>query len=149
MKKLFFTLVLMLMSASVFSQSKNGAFSLRVENHTSCRQYYTVYGGELCDCINPEQDKYHSNMIVINPGTIHFYPDTTTLGIIFPTTSPAYIYGARVGSFGCSGGGTVDQPGCMGGAFSITYADCSPCNTTTATWYPDHCEGMAKLIFTP
>ena len=92
MKKLFFTLVLMLMSASAFSQF-NGVRSLRVENHTSCRQYYTVIGGKLCNCINPEQEKYHSDMIVINPGDIHFYPNTTTLGGMFlPPTPPAYIY---------------------------------------------------------
>ena len=54
------------------------------------------------------------------------------------------------GSFSCpSGGGTVDQPGCMGGVSTITYEDCIPCGLTTATWYPDHCEGMARLVFTP
>lgn len=84
MKKLFFTLVLMLMSASAFSQF-NGVRSLRVENHTSCRQYYTVIGGDLCHCTEPEQNSYASNMIVINPGQIHVYPNTTTLGGTFPT----------------------------------------------------------------
>lgn len=64
---------MMLMSASAFSQF-NGARSLRVENHTSCRQYYTVYGGDLCNCTNTEQNHYISNQnILINPGEIHFY----------------------------------------------------------------------------
>ena len=155
MKKLFFTLVLMLMSASAFSQF-NGVRSLRVENHTSCRQYYTVIGGDLCNCTDPKKINYASNMIVINPGQMHFYPNTTTLGGTFQVSSAMFIYLARMVDtpYYCPpfDGGTAGQPGC-GGSSTATYtsknADCSACGITTATWYPADCEGMARLVFTP
>lgn len=156
MKKLFFILIMLLMSASVFSQSNNGVRSLRVENHTSCRQYYTVVGGDLCNCTDPERINYASNMIVINPGQMHFYADTTTLGNTFPPSPAGFIYLARIVDtpYYCPpfDGGTVGQPGC-GGNSSVTYTskhpDCTACGVTTATWYPADCEGMAKLVFTP
>ncbi len=57
MKKLFLFFIAVLLSAPAFSQ--NSVQSLRVENHTDCRQHFTVLGNEHCMCLAPQH--YHSN----------------------------------------------------------------------------------------
>jgi len=50
-------------------------------------------------------------------------------------------------------GGTVGQPICVGTGLTYSFiannSDCSSCGSTTATWSPADCEGMARLVFTP
>lgn len=148
MKKLLFSLIALSFSSFAFSQAR----SLRVENQTSCTQYYIIVGDEWCKC----GDKYYSPLIAIPPGGSHGYTTTMPLGGSFPAAVPKSISGAKIpdGPPGCMlPGSNVSEP-CFGMPLSYTYMsykdNCEKCAKTTATWVPaPDCDGQAKLIFTP
>lgn len=147
MKKLFFFLVALFITTVAFSQAR----ALRVENQTNCVQYYMIFGDELCIC----GDKYTSALIAINPGSVHNYNTSVTLGGSFPTSASKSIVGAKIptGPVHCQpAGGTVGEPPC-GLPLTYTYMalnqDCRECARTTARWLPATGCGQARLIFTP
>ncbi|RYE00318.1 MAG: hypothetical protein EOP54_00615 [Sphingobacteriales bacterium] len=150
MKKLYFTLVSLLLSFAVFAQAPS-ARSLVVQNQTNCTQYYQVFGDEICKC----GSQFVSNLFAIPPGGTHTYPTSVTLGGTFPTI-PKGIVGAKIpdGPAGCPiSGGTVGHQACnlppVYSYLSIS-ASCTPCGPTRATWFPAvNCEQVARLIFTP
>lgn len=145
-------MIAVLISVSSFAQVPS-ARSLRVINQTNCHQFFAVFGDEFCQC----GSTYSSNIIGIAPGSMLFYPDTTTLGGSFPVGAPKGISLARIVNqqppFNCPAeGGTIGQPLC-GVPPSVTFltyqTGCVPCANTTAAWYPatTSCNQEARLVF--
>lgn len=183
MKKLFFILISVLLSTSAFSQTDcedycatynipcpvgiacpNGRAveRLQVENHTNCRQYFVIFGGNGCG--GCESQYYFSDIITIFPMSTLLLDSAAISGIgtggSYTGAPHEFIAGARIttehlydSSCECVCGCTVGQH-CCGAtlttfSFINNYPNCEECGSTTATWYPGECEEDAKLIFTP
>jgi len=159
MKRMFFVLIMLFISQLGFSQAQNGARQLMIINNTNCDQTFEVFGGNFCKCVGYQEGSvsYNSSFITIFAGQTVVHTDTTTLGGLFSVNPPGFVYGARIteGYPTICGihGGTVGQPNCVGAGLTYSFiannSDCSTCGSTTATWYPADCEGMARLVFTP
>lgn len=147
MKKLFFFLVAMFITVAAFSQAR----ALRVENQTNCVQYYTIFGDDLCKC----GDKVSSNVIAINPGNVHTYGNSLTLGGTYSMSVPMSIVGAKIahGPANCQPqAGTVGEQSCGLPpiyTFMALNQDCRECARTNARWITSSGCGQARLIFTP
>lgn len=150
MKKLYFTLIALLFSFVALAQVQS-ARGLMVRNLTNCPQYYEVFGDELCRC----GTKYTSKVITINPGAVHNYPTSVSLGGSYPTGIAKGIVGARIpnGPMTC-GSVPVGVVGHMACGYPLMYTymsispACTSCAVTKATWIEaQNCEQIAQLIF--
>jgi len=159
MKKLFFILISIFFSVSVFSQV--GVTNLRVTNDTNCIQYFVVLGGDDCQCMAVTRS-CHSDLISIPANSTKVLNGSNLGGVNedskFRKTD--FIFCVRIAEgpmdVGCFAGGTVGQLDCGAPSFSYVYnakiKKCELCKEnpkTLATWKPGFCEEYtAELIFT-
>jgi len=172
MKKIFFTSILMIFSASVFSQlpsypiiavEKLATRYLKVYNYTKCPQYFLVAGLKKCNGCNQNQDDYLTNIFYMVPAIDDFgTPVLLNLngfnlfqnseGQIFP----AFISHVKIPHDSppqCDVGQIIGENYCLSASTKMSYNGMMYCDincySILATWEPDTtCEGTSIITFT-
>jgi|GEM_PF-1967535 len=156
MKKIFFTLVLVFLSSSIFSQEKMAAKGLRIDNYTKCTQFVVIEWVNNCQCDFSLNGGGTSNIIKIEPHTnivINDVGQDQYGNYVIPPNM--VITSAKVGGgYYCTGYSPVGQP-CSNHPLTAQYTeyvkhgeDCKECTKTLAIWKPGDCKNPATLTFT-
>jgi len=174
MKKIFFISILMLSSASVFSQlpqaatpiivaEKLASRHLKVTNETKCPQYFLVAGLKNCNGCNQNQEDYLTDVFYM-VSAMDEYENTGVLHIdgfnLFQNTEGQYIH-AYISHVKiphdtppqCEMGKILGENYCLSASTQIHYNGMMHCEIECypilATWKPDsECKGTAHLTFT-
>jgi len=173
MKKIFFISILMLFSASVFSQiqpappiiavEKLPARYLKVYNYTKCTQYFLVAGLKDCKgCYQNQEDYLTGKFYMVSPMVDFENPGVLSIdGLnLFPNNEgqyiPAYISHVKIPHDTppqCGAGQTLGENYCLSASTHLRYQGmmyCAiGCYSIEATWKPaEICGGTAFLTFT-